>query len=730
MKKSTLNKWGVTIVLLVATALPVFLSQTASANQTEAVVDLDPNTVNLQSDGKWMTAYIELPAPYEAGDIDAGTVFLRVNGNDIYSESGPTNIGDHDGDGIPDLMVKLDAGILRSCLFLGPQTLTVSGETVGGDVFEGTDTITCLLNEKNPPEFTLLQTSDVHNHASGYGPFTEYTPLTADDDTVHGGFARLATLIGSVRREQAAADIPTLLVDSGDFFMGTTYDLTAGNPIIFQFFQAMAYDAVTVGNHEFDWGPQGLAFLLGNGIKNGFSVPVVASNMESNGSLLDSLPGETIVDKKIIDLPNHLRIGLLGLMGPESDQMTPTASPVKFEHDFGIIQGYVDDLRTVDGVDLVVVLSHGGVYGDKYGDDIDLARHVDGIDIIASGHAHTFTRDAIVAGPSNTIIIEPGEYGEFLSRLDVTYSEDLGRVVDYHMDLLPVDDTVPGFPAVQSMVAAYNENIDSALLEAGLPKLSDRVTTTEFDLELVPFNVTGLGSLCADAIRGVANAVAPFNYPGSPIDISVLPSGVIRDPILAGKTGDVSFSDVYNCLPLGMSPFQTSPPGYPLMHVYLTGAEVYTMCEVGLSLSPMLDSAYYLNFSGIRIQYGPAGVQAVYLYSPADAFCTGPETLIVPDENTLYHVAVDLYTLQMLNVVTSYGFPMAPKNAYGAPIDLGSPLDYMAYRIDATPDDGVLELKEWMALVSCLFGLGDSIPAGIYGPDGAVMNRVSFAPQP
>ncbi|HQI02747.1 MAG TPA: hypothetical protein PLA18_15845, partial [Deltaproteobacteria bacterium] len=84
---------------------------------------------------------------------------------------------------------------------------------------------------------TILQTSDVHNHASGYGPALDYTPLnTGDSDSVRGGYARLATLINTIRDEQAAKCIPTLVFDSGDFFMGTVYDMTAANPIALTFF--------------------------------------------------------------------------------------------------------------------------------------------------------------------------------------------------------------------------------------------------------------------------------------------------------------------------------------------------------------------------------------------------------------------------------------------------------------------------------------------------------------
>lgn len=712
----------------------------ASDGVIPSTVDLNPGSLNLSSRGELVTAYIELPEPFDVADIDTGAVVLRVNGNEFAAEPRPSKIEDYDEDGIPDLMVKFDRQVLQSHLFLGDQLMTVTGELTGGLTFAGTDTINVILPGEDQLQFTILQTSDVHNHASGYGPFVDYTPLTLGDDGIRGGFARLATLVGQVRQEQAAAGVPTLLIDSGDFFMGTAYDLAASNPIILQFFKAMGYDAVTLGNHEFDWGPQGLALLLGNGITNGVSVPILASNMitdnaDSRDNGIEALKQYgAIIDKKITTLPNGVKIGLLGLVGPDSDEKAPAADPVTFNHDYAFIQNCVNDLRINDGVDLVVVLSHSGVENDGSGDDADLAENVSGIDLIASGHFHTATHEAVVSGASNTIIFSPGEYGEFLSRLDVIYSPDLDRVVGFEMNLLEADDTVPGNTTVQALVDSYNAAINQSLTSVGLPHLADPISSTGFDLTLSPFQVTGLGSLCADAVRNVSNVVAPFNFPASPIEIGIVPSGVIRDPLLDGNTDVISFMDTYNCLPLGISPDQITPPGYPLMHAYLNGMEVYTVCEIGLSLSRMIGTDYYLNFSGIKIDYDPSqamtfgGVQAVYLYSPADLFCTETPTLINPYDTTrLYHIAVDLYALQMLNVVTQYGFPLVPKDAGGTPID---PSEYVNYRIDATPDTGVMELKEWMALLNYLPGLGGAIPGAIYGPGGAAIGRVNYVSAP
>lgn len=702
-----------------------------------ALINVYPKTFDLDAKGTSMTAYIEFTGLYTSNidQVDIGSVILSVNGYKIPAIDNPVQIGDYDNDGVPDLMVKFDRQVVQSHMFAGSENLIISGTVEGANInFQGSDTVSVKAKGE---KFTILQTSDIHDHASGSGPFNDYTPNVLGDDSVRGGYARLATLIRQIKAERAAAGIDVLLLDSGDFMMGTTYDLTASDPIMLKFFQIMGYNAITIGNHDFDWSPDGLAMLLFGAFDSsvGFDVPVLGSNIitdpvdprDDNIESLMSLG--VIVNKQIIELSNGLKVGLLGLMGPEADQQAPVASPITFDHDYAFIQGCVDDLRNNDGVDCVIVLSHGGVRTDGTGDDSDLAENVNGIDIIASGHYHTATHDAIIEGGSNSIIFSPGEYGNWLSRLDFTYSEKLGRIIGYKFTLIPVDDTIPGDPIVQAMVESYHTAMNASLSPLGV-QLDTPVSKTSFDLEMKPLQVTGLGSLCADSVRNVANALAQCNFPESPVDLGIVSSGVIRDAIYKGNEGKITFTDVYNCLPLGISPYQTSPPGYPLMHAYLNGREIYTVCEVGLSLSQMVGSDYYLNFSGIKIDYDPAGapafngVKAVYLYGPDDPVCTGSAKLIDPkDPDKLYHVAVDLYGLQMLNVIAAYGFPIAPKDGEGHII---SPADYINFRIDADPASGVQELKEWMALLKYLPGLGESIPSEIYGSEGVVMGRVNY----
>ncbi len=127
--------------------------------------------------------------------IDKSSVTLNVNGYVVPAELKPSNIGDYDRDGKPDLMLKFDRQTVQSHLFAGSTEMTVSG-TVNGDDFKGSDTINAMAKGINA---TILQTSDVHDHASGAGPFLDYTPDGGGNDVVRGGYARLATVIETVR---------------------------------------------------------------------------------------------------------------------------------------------------------------------------------------------------------------------------------------------------------------------------------------------------------------------------------------------------------------------------------------------------------------------------------------------------------------------------------------------------------------------------------------------------
>jgi len=604
---------------------------------------------------------------------------------------------------------------------------------------------------------TILQTSDMHDHASGYGSRAEYTPLdTTDDDPVKGGYARLATKIEDIRSQQDNKNL--LLLDSGDFFMGTIYDMSIP-PLALAFFQAMGYDAVTLGNHEFDWSPAGLDLLLNAGIDAGFNVPIVASTMDASGDagLTALINNGAIRNKMIITTDNGLKIGIMSLEGPNSIQDMPAAAPVTFTINYAEAQAVVDDLRNNDKVDVVVALSHSGIRPDGTGDDADWAENVTGIDIIASGHYHTVDQTAHVVGPSGTIIFSPGSYTRWLANLDITYTFDKMHIVSHTFDftLIPIDDTIQGDPNIQAMVAATDSGISAALEASGLPADLTPVSSTSFDLVKEEFAETAIGNLSADAIRFTANQLSTATG-GTPFTAGIVASGVIRDALLKGDTGLITFSDAYNVLPLGISPWDQSVPGYPLISIYVTGPEIRTTCEISAILSILKDNVataipgfgpdVYLNVSGLRYKYhydptaaqftpGSLGmtVWQVSVTPPDDYTTSNAGTPIdLTDTTTLYRIVVDYYALQMMGIATSKGFSIVPKDASGNPIDLSDPDIVENYRIDRDPaTEGVQELKEWMGLLQYFQYIGAAysgqIPTAVYDDGGTGFGRSEAA---
>ncbi|MEJ2169315.1 MAG: metallophosphoesterase, partial [Desulfobacterales bacterium] len=123
---------------------------------------------------------------------------------------------------------------------------------------------------------TIIHTNDMHSHLLGAPPNIDYTPQTTGDDKTIGGWARIAALIKTVRQNRAN---PVLVLDGGDFMMGTLFHtLSREEAFELRLMHMMEYDAVTLGNHEFDLKPAGLARILTTAHKAGEIPPVVLSN--------------------------------------------------------------------------------------------------------------------------------------------------------------------------------------------------------------------------------------------------------------------------------------------------------------------------------------------------------------------------------------------------------------------------------------------------------------------
>ena len=579
------------------------------------------------------------------------------------------------------------------------QDSKVTDKDGGGDV--------TVKPDAAPParKVIILHTNDLHDHLQGWSPNADYTPDTTGDDKTVGGYSRLAATIAA--QKKAADKIPVLTLDAGDYSMGTLFSwLNTSEVPTMALMQKMGYDVITLGNHEFDWTPDGLAQILDAAVKKGFTVPIVQSNMKFDATKtgddkLEAVVKTGVVKTKFVkSLANGLKVGFFGIIGKGAVSVAPAASPVTFEAAKTAAAKMVTELRDTDKVDLVVAISHGGVSDDgTKGDDWQMAYDVAGIDVIVSGHTHTKLSTPVKVKNKTTkretIIVQAGSYGKYLGKLELSVQGKNITVDKY--SLVAIDDTITGDAAIQTAIKAYIAGIDSELSGAGSAlTYKGPVVESAFDLSFPAFQETILGNMITDAYRAVLTAA----YPLEPVAVAIESGGVIRDAVLKGSTGKLWFADVYRALPLGLG--GDKKPGYPLVTFYLTGKELKNGMELlylGKHIYKTAD--YYLQVSGAQVTYDSKGT----LFNTVTSIKMGtPPTDIdmkACDWKTetckCYKVATNLYVgLQLATVATATSGAL---KVIAKTEDCKTEIADMSTRVVKV---GGKELKAWQALVTAM----------------------------
>lgn len=582
-------------------------------------------------------------------------------------------------------------------------------------------------------KLTVIHTNDMHSHFLGSSPNIDYTPATTGDDQTLGGWARLATLIKTTRQGR---NHPVLVLDGGDFLMGTLFHMLSREQAFeLRLLHMMGYDAVTLGNHEFDLKPRGLARILTTARVAGEIPPLVFSNAvfdphSDSDDSLQALFEQGIVKPYRIVAKDGLRIGIFGLLGKDAAEVAPFASPVSFDAPVPTAQKMVAALRQTEKVDLVICLSHSGLSENgKDSEDAILAQEVDGIDIIISAHTHTKTNRVLRV--NNTIIVQAWEYGKQAGILDVALIG--GKVTQQDYRAVELDDAIEGDAEISRRIDEFIADVDRRVLAAEGLSFSKRIAETDFDLTLQTAE-SNLGNLIADAMRWYIDQ----NDPGAAgkVDVAVISNGVIRDPIVVGKTGQIAVCDAFRALPLGIGFDESETMGYPLIAFYVYPAELKKTFEILTSIYPLKGSDYYIQISGARFTYNPNRmifdrVTEIWLGDEENGY----RLLDYSKSNrTLLRIAADIYNATFLKVIGNFTWHVLdifPKDRNGSPIE-----DLKTVRIDAdqqTP--GIQELKEWKAVLKHLAGFADTdadglpnVPAKYRGPLGRNVVEASWNP--
>lgn len=552
------------------------------------------------------------------------------------------------------------------------------------------------LAKDNADDLTIVFTHDMHDNLEPYN-------MVIDGDIEsRGGFARLSSAIAKERDK----DSDLLLVDAGDYSMGTLYQTIyeTHSPAL-RLMGKMEYDATTLGNHEFDFRPEGLSKSLLTAINSGDNLPqIVASNTkfpkegmsQTLEELETSLEKYGVKDYLVLD-KKGIKIGLIGLMGEEADSNAPMAE-VEFTDIVEESKALVKTLKEDENVDLIVALSHSGTDGKpgKTEDEI-LAKKVPDIDLIISGHSHTMLPQPIIVG--DTIIVSSGRYAENLGKIKIEKNEDKWNLKDYQIKT--IDETYKEDKEISSLIDGFKEDVENEYLDRFGLKYDEVIAESPFNftpaLDLAEIQEEEpLGYLIGDAYRYAVKKAEGDDY--KHVDVAVVPSGVIRDSFTKGH---ITVKDIFKVSSLGIGRDKLS--GYPLIDVYLTGKELKTAAEVDASIQPLMNSAQ-LYLSGMRYSFNPHRIIFNKITDTSIFTSDGKQTHLEDDK--LYRVVANLYSAQMLNIVgdKSMGLlSIVPKDENGDKID-----DFEERIIYENGE----EVKEWVALTSYLqsFPKEDGIP--------------------
>ena len=322
-----------------------------------------------------------------------------------------------------------------------------------------------------------------------------------------------------------------ILVDAGDAFQGTLFFNQWQGEEESHFMNALGYQAMAVGNHEFDLGPAGLASFVQQA-----DFPVLSANLDASA---DPDLGGLIKAYTVLDVAGE-KVGVFGLTTPDTALISSPGPNVVFGDAIDAAQAMVAALEGL-GINKIVALTHLG-----YSVDQKLAAAVDGVDVIVGGHSHTPLGNMEgTQGPYPTVVTAPAgdpvlvvtayDWGRYLGRLDITFSPD-GKVEAYTGEPIFIDESTPEDTSIAADVTQYAQPLEELKNQI----VGQSAVDLQGDRGLVRSQETNLADLICDAML--------WKSASEDTQICILNGGGIRASIPAG---DVSMGHVLEVLPFG-----------------------------------------------------------------------------------------------------------------------------------------------------------------------------------
>jgi len=417
-----------------------------------------------------------------------------------------------------------------------------------------------FAKEFAPVDLTILHVNDTH------GRILPYTEATSDERQMVGGAAYLARII---QEERSKNPDGTLLLSAGDMFQGTPVSNFFKGRSVADVMNYLKFDAMAIGNHEFDWGMNALQHLIASS-----RFPYLSANIrDERGRYLPGVKPYIIVERK------NVKIAIIGITTPQVPHIT---TPGRFKHmtvdsPEDILPRFIRKAKD-EGAVIIIVLSHMGLDADK-----DLAQRIPGIHVIVGGHSHTALEDPVVVG--NTIIVQAGAYGLYLGVLQLKIDVDTGRIIRHteekELEKVMAGKDRPYDTEMARIIHAYYGRIQK--------EYSRVVGQTSVPLVRYHQRESNIGSFICDIMRKKTGT-----------DIAFINSGAIRNNIPKGR---ITLEQVFTLLPFDNI----------LVTMKLTGKQILEILEQNAKLEHGI-----LQVSGMEIRYDisePVGsrVREVYI---------------------------------------------------------------------------------------------------------------------
>lgn len=450
------------------------------------------------------------------------------------------------------MQFKKMLAILLACAMVFSMTLTVSA-TDATDSTGSTDSSDSAVSSE---EVVILHTNDTHcDIENGFG-FAGVAAYLEDMEAVYG-------------------EDNVTLVDAGDAVQGGAVGKLTNGEAIIELMNAVGYDIMTLGNHEFDYQVEQMLYLM-----EMFTGITVSSNF------IDLLTGESVYDPYTIVDYGSFQVAYVGITTPET---YTKATPAYFQDDDGnFIYGFCEgddgenlyqnvqesvDAAIAEGADYVIAVAHLGIdeASSPY-TSTEVIANTTGIDVLLDGHSHTEVEGVEIANKDGDMVItnQTGEKFDNLGK--ITIDNSTGTIT---AELISSDDYTEKDATIQALVDGINEE-QGVLLEQVVTTIDTTLIAydLETDEEIIRSQETNLGDFCADAYRYVLDT-----------DIALVNGGGIRSNI---EAGEVTYADI----------IAVHPWGNYAMSVEVSGQAILDALEMGASSCPS-SSGGFLQVSGL-----------------------------------------------------------------------------------------------------------------------------------